>query len=223
MSYDDIIENVSGAVKGFLEWTSESIKSIVQRFKDKKLAFIQDEETIRIVREQYSSGELNFYKIYLSDEEDILFLVKLGLTLRRLESNPERRQNLRSKILKKYDINGLHVAQFVANGLLNRYIGILIDNLVSVDDFKRKVIDTLKSIEKYVLFVKAPDSDRLIIQTAKTKVFANEPTIFIVSGMSIAAEMVRRCERQLTTLFHNYELERISSSSMENLFYKRKV
>ena len=54
----DPIESASkGAMKGALEWTSEFVKEVVKKLKDKKLAFIQDEETIRIVKEQYNSGE----------------------------------------------------------------------------------------------------------------------------------------------------------------------
>lgn len=154
MSYEDPIESIaSGTVKGFLEWSAESIRSLVQKFKEGKLAFIQDEETINLVKEQFNSGELNFYKIYINDKE-VLFLVKIGLTLRKLETNLERKQNLRNKILKKYEVRGLHIAQFVENGILNRYIGILIDNLTSIEDFKIKILDILNNLEKHVLFVK---------------------------------------------------------------------
>ncbi len=55
MSSDEIIE---GAVKGILDWSLDQIKSFATKLKDKKLAFIQDEKTIGIVKEQYRSGEL---------------------------------------------------------------------------------------------------------------------------------------------------------------------
>ena len=139
MSSEDPVESLaSGAAKGTLEWTSEFIKSLTLKFKDRKLAFIQDSETIQTVKEQYNSGELNFYKVYIRDKE-LLFLVKLGLTLRSLEKNDEKRQNLRNKIFKRYELFGLHIAQFVENGILNRYAAILLDNLKSVDDLKKKI------------------------------------------------------------------------------------
>jgi FixJ family two-component response regulator len=129
MSSEDII---AGATKGALDWSVEFIKSLVEKFKDRKIAFIEDEETIKIVKEQYNSGELNFYKAYIQDKE-LLFIVKLGLTLRRMESDSQRRNNLRDKIFRKYEIRGLRIAQFVENGILNRYIGILIDNLFNLN------------------------------------------------------------------------------------------
>ncbi len=222
MSYDPVEEATSGAVKGVLDWTEDKIKAFVEKFKNRQLAFIQDQETIKLVKEQYISGELNFYKIYIEDKK-LLFLVKLGLTLRKLENNRDRKQNLRNKIFQKYEINGLHIAQFAENGILNRYIGILISDLKSIEDFKRKITNILENIEKYVLFVKNDDNERTVIQIAKTKVFANSPDIFIVSGISHAAEIVRKCEIVITPLFTDYTLERVSSGEKENLFYKRAI
>ena len=94
MSFDDPIENASsGAVKGFLDWTLDQIKSLVLKLKDKKLAFIQDIATIDIAKESYNSGERKFYNKYLHKNE-FLFLISMGLTLRKLENDKERMTNL---------------------------------------------------------------------------------------------------------------------------------
>ena len=222
MSYDPVESAASGTVKGALDWTEEKVKTFIEKFRNRQLVFIQDQETIKLVKEQYNSGELNIYKIYIEDKK-LLFLVKLGLTLRKLGNNRSRKQNLRDKIFQKYDTTGLHVAQFAENGILNRYISILIDNLTSIEDFKRRIKKTLEDIDKYVIFVKADDTERFIVDIARTKVFANTPSIFIVSGMSHAAEIVRKCELVLTPLFKDYTLEKVSSGEKENLFYKRAI
>ncbi|MFH1365472.1 MAG: hypothetical protein ABIH28_02735, partial [archaeon] len=141
MSSEDFVSDIAeGTTKGILDWSEKKIDAFIQKFKDKKLAFIQDNETIQIVKEQFNSGELNFYKNYIENKE-LLFMVKLGLTLRKLEGNVDRRQNLRKKIFNKYEIKGLHIAQFVENGILNRYTAILIDNLLSIEDLKKKIED----------------------------------------------------------------------------------
>lgn len=223
MFSDNPISDIAeGTTKGILDWSSEKIKIFIQKFKDKKLAFIQDNETIQIVKEQFNSGELNFYKNYIEDKE-ILFLVKLGLTLRKLEGNTSRKQNLRTKIFDRYEINGLHIAQFVENGILNRYTAILIDDLISIEDLKKKIESTLKNIEKHVLFVKMSDSERNVIENSRTIVFANSPNIFIISGISSAAEIIRKGEPTITQLFTDYNLEKISSGYKETLFYKRSL
>ena len=53
-----------------------------------------------------------FYSKYIKDKE-ILFLVKIGLTLRKLENDKERQHNLRDKIFRKFKVEGLHIAEFV--------------------------------------------------------------------------------------------------------------
>lgn len=148
-------------------------------------------------------------------------MAKLGLTLRKLEEDKERKSNLRGKIFKKYELRGLHIVQFVENGILNRYTAILIDNLSSIEDLKKKIAETLNDIEKYVLFVQTKDDERGVIESVRTKVFANSPSIFIVSGIYPASQIVRKCEENITKLLKDYELEKISSGYKENLFYKR--
>ena len=221
--YSDVIDDAAaGAIKGFLNWSVEQIKSYIQKLKDKNLAFIQDEKTIKRVKELYTSGELAIYKEYIEDKE-ILFLLQIGLTLKRLEQEKEvdRRFNLRTKILNKHGVKALHIAQFVENGILNRYIGILIDNVISLDKFKEDITNVLENIEKYVLFVQANDKERIVIQSALSIVSNNLPSIFIVSDISSAASVVRNCEARLVELLKDYELEKMSSGKKENLFFKR--
>lgn len=224
MSYDPIESASKGAIEGVLKWGEEFIKKLASKFKNRKLAFIQDEKTIQRVKEQYNSGELSFYKEYIEDKE-MLFLLKMGLTLRSLEKEKEevRKMNLRDKIFNKYEVKGLHIAQFVENGILNRYIGILIDDIVSVKKFKKDIIDILKNIENHVLFVKKDDSERNVIKEITTKVISHVPMIFIVSGISSAARIVRNCEERLKELLPNYTLEKMSSGERESLFFKRTI
>ena len=222
MSYDPIESASKGVMEGFLNWGEDLIKKLASKFRDKKLAFIQDEKTIKRVKEQYNSGELSFYKEYIEDKE-MLFLLKMGLTLRSLERDKEeeRKQDLRTKIFNKYNVKGLHIAQFVENGILNRYIGILIDDIVSIDKFKKDIINILENIEKHVLFVKSNDKDRNLIKQVMTITSSNLSMIFIISGISYAAEIIRSCENRLKELLIDYELEKISSGEKENLFFKR--
>ena len=222
MSYDPIESASKGATEGFLNWGKDLIKKLASKFKDRKLAFIQDENTIKRVKEQYKSGELAIYKEYIANKE-ILFLLQMGLTLRSLEkeNEEERKRNLRTKILNRYNIKGLHIAQFVENGILNRYIGILIDNIISIDKFKKDIMNILENIEKHVLFVQTKDKERNVIQQTLTIIHSHSPMIFILSGISSAAEIVKTCEIKLKEMLKEYDLEKISSSQKENLFFKR--
>jgi len=107
----NMIKKVSeGAMAGALGWTKEQIKDYVDKFNKKELAFIQNQETIDIVKQQYNSGESKFYEAYVKDKS-MRIIIRLGLTLRKITSNSEKRDNLRLKIRQKYEIKGLHIAQ----------------------------------------------------------------------------------------------------------------
>lgn len=150
----------------------------------------------------------------------------MGLVLRKLENKGERekKQNLREDIMKKYEIRGLHVAQFVENGLLNRYIGILLDDIDSIEKFKEKINEIIDNIEKYALFVKGTDSERNVLHSCLTITSSNLSMIFIVSGIGSAAEIVRKSEERIKELLkENYDLEKMSKGENENLFFKRTI
>lgn len=223
MSSEPLEEISKGVTKGALEWTSDFIKQLAKKFQENKLKFIRDKENIEIAKEQYNSGELQIYKSYIEDKTKLMIL-RMGLVLRRLESRgeKERKQTLREDIMKKYEIKGLHVAQFVENGILNRYIGILLDDIGSIEKFKERINEIIENIEKYVIFVKGTDNSRLILESCLRITTTNLSMIFIVSGIGSAAEIVREIEKRLLELLkENYELEKMSKGDKETLFFKR--
>jgi len=211
-----------GVIKGALEWGESFIKNLANRFKENEVRFIEDKNTLEIAKEQYNSGELQIYKHYIDDKNKLMIL-RMGLVLRKLErlGERDRKQKLREDIMKKYEIKGLHIAQFVENGVLNRYIGILLDDISSIEKFKDRINEIINNIEKYVLFVKTGDSERFVLESCLRITTSNLSMIFIVSGMSSAAEIIRKIERRLTELLKDYELERMSKGDNENLFFKR--
>ncbi|MBT4376521.1 hypothetical protein HOD29_04055 [archaeon] len=219
----DPIESVAkGVAKGILELGSNKIKELVKKFKERKISFVKDKENLKLVREQYNSGELQIYKNYLENKEKIMIL-RMGLILRKLEVSGERnrKQKLREDIMKKYKVKGLHIAQFVENGVLNRYIGILLDDIESIENFKEKINDIIENIEKYVIFVKSSDTERFILEQSLRITADNLSMIFIISGIGSAAELIKSLEEKLTALLKNYELEKMSKGDKENLFFKR--
>lgn len=223
MSSDGPISDAAkGATKAFLEWSTEKITLFVRKLRDKKLIFIQDKRTIEIVKEQYDSGESKFYQKYIKNKEHLLN-VRLGLTLRKLEGDEERLHNLRDKIFKKYKVEGLHIAEFVQNGILNRCIGIFIQELVSLEDFERKIEEILKNIEKYAIFVLAINKVPDIIKKVDTLITAHSPPIFVVAGVKSAAKVVQESIDKLKIILKDYDFEGVSSGEKEILFFKRKI
>lgn len=224
MSYDPIESALKGATEGFLKWGEEFVKKLASKFKDRKLAFIQDEKTIKLVKEQYNSGELSFYNKYVEDKE-MLFLLKMGLTLRSLEKDKDekRKMNLRDKIFNKYEVKGLHIAQFVENGILNRYIPILLELIESINDLENQIEEVLKNIESHSLFVRFEDRLGEIIRKSINITDSHKPRIFVISGEGICATIIRDNFEKIAESLKDYSCERISTLDRECLFFKRKI
>ncbi len=222
MSSDNPISDAAeGVTKGLLEWSAEKISLFVKKLHEKKLAFIQDRKTIELVKEHYNSGEVQFYNRYIKDKE-LLLLIKIGLTLRKLENDEERRQNLRDKIFRKYKTEGLHIAEFVENGALNKYIGILLEELTSIGEFEKEVGNVLKNIDKHAIFVKGDNRGENIIKRAMT-LSAHSPPVIIIAGVKSAAGVVKEIVDPLKNSLEDYHFERFSSGDKEILFFKKEL
>lgn len=221
-SEDPIASATEGVTKGILDWTTDKVNDFIKKFRNKELAFIQDTKTIELVREQYNSGESKFYNLHIKDK-NLLLLVKLGLVLRKIENDSERQKNLREKIFRKYKIEGLHIAEFVQNGILNRYLGLLIEEITSIENLQNHIEDILRNIEKYTLFVQGTSNKFEMIKKVNAIVLSHSPCIYIISGFGNAAKLVSETTDLLKDVMKDYDFERFSSGEKEILFFKRKL
>jgi hypothetical protein len=110
--------------------------------------------------------------------------VQIGLTLRGYTKNNDREniEKLRTKTVKKYFVEGLHVAEFVSNNILSKYIASLIDNTFSVEDISSKVTEVLNGIERNVIFVTRDTSIQETAETIITRIRTNVPNSFILAS-----------------------------------------
>lgn len=76
---------VREVTKGFLDWTEEKVKAFIQKFRDRKLVFVEDIETINTAKEQRTTPE---WKLFIDNVKDgtLRILFQMGLTLRKLEN-----------------------------------------------------------------------------------------------------------------------------------------
>ena len=223
MSSDNFIsDSTEGVTKGALDWTAEKISSLVREFRERKLAFIRDPKTIEVVKQEYRSGESKFYQKYIKKRE-LLFLVRIGLGLRKLEDNEPKLQNFRDKIFRKYKVKGLHIAEFVQAGILNRYLGLILEDLSSVEELEKEIEEILGNIERHTLFVKSIESPFEIIKKSSNIVDSHTPRIFIIFGIKSSANIVRSVKEKMKQLMKDYEFEEVSGGDREILFFKRKL
>lgn len=115
---------IRSAVAGFMDWTEDKVRQLVTKFKTKDIAFIKDVEIINIAKEQRTKSEWVLFKQYIKDK-DLRIIFQMGLTLRKLDEQnmqPEI-EDLKRRIIEKYDTKGLHTAQIVQNGVFSKYVG----------------------------------------------------------------------------------------------------
>lgn len=196
-----------GVTKGTLDYVEEKIKTLARKFLDRKLIFINRQETVDLVKEQLKSGEWSLCKQYIKNKE-LRLLVQLGLALRKLERDPPKLHDLKDKIVMKYKTRGLHTAELVQNKILGEFIGNIANRVSSVSEIVEKVESLLLNVEKYVIFVKSNDDVKKRVQEVVIKIQANNPDVLILfsskSAMHICMQMKKSLEK---TLRVDYSIE----------------
>ncbi|MFQ5620436.1 MAG: hypothetical protein ACE5FT_01175 [Candidatus Nanoarchaeia archaeon] len=132
----------------------------------------------------------------------------MGLTLRRLEKEGKSLKSLHDKILNKYDIQGLHVAYFVQNGLFSKYVGNILEGAATPKRLTLEIEKLFRNIDNAVIFIRKSD---LIIKKAEeviTKIRVISPKTFIISAChSEAMEKCSKVKDRVMNKISGYESE----------------
>lgn len=132
----------------------------------------------------------------------------MGFSLKHLEKNKAKLENLREKILKKYGPSGLHVAELVKCGIFSRYVHLLIGTSIDEKELEEKIQIILTDIDKYVLFIQAHDNSKTISKKIITKIDANNPkAIIIFSKGKAAMKIAKKSILIVKKNYRDYKLE----------------
>ncbi len=223
---DAISGAVEGAISTGIKLGIEGVKRLIQKFKDRKIIFVQDTETLNQVKEELKSSELKFYKSYVEDG-NLISPMLMGLTLRRLEEKDdlERIEHLRGKILSKFDTDGVHIAHAVQSGIVSRYITYLLEIHSSANIMKKRLLEFLKNIEDYIHFVNALYFD---LKKDKEKIFSriniNSPEVFVISGMGSTVKDTEELIKEIDKLdLKEYYREDYSRKNRRIAFFYRVI
>ncbi len=214
-----------GTTRAFIKLGIEEIKKLAQRFLNKELVFIEDEETINLVKRQFESGEWAFFSNYVKDKQ-LKLLVGMGLALRELEMSDKRDklENLRDKLYFKYKEKGLHIAQFVQCKLLVAYISRLIDKCSSSQEVIEKIEDLLKDLERRVSFIQSTDSADSKYSLILLRLDSNSPTDYLVFVRDSALPIGKSIRKKLNASIeeHGYEMKAEESKTSLILILSKK-
>jgi hypothetical protein len=219
-SKDPIESATKGATEGFLGWTEEKVKQLARWFKDRKIAFVQNPETIEVAKEQRNSSEWGLFRNYVDDER-LHILFQMGLTLRRVEKNKPQCDDLRERILKKYDAEGLHIAQFVQNGLFGKYIGSILDKGLTIDQIECEVKQLFENIEITNTYIQSGDNVEKEAEKIIARIQSHNPKTYIISGSKSATKKCRLVKDTVMRRITGYKEEFYRTEIKEIYFLNR--
>lgn len=203
----DIAEGVTKAV---ISASSNKIKGLAKKFLNNELLFIQDEETIALVKAQLKTQEWSLVRKYIR-EKDYRILIQTGLALRKLDSLNEKRKidNLRSNIFSKYKIEGLHISQFVQCKLMITYVVKIVENCQTIDELTNELEDMLKNLETRVTFIQAGKKAEEIVSQITARLNSNSPNDYLIFGRDSALELGEEIKEALESKIDDlgYEME----------------
>ena len=211
MNSDPVESASKGATKGLLEYSEDKIKSWVRKFLDKNLAFIENEDTIKTVKNQRRKSEFEVFKNYIDDKE-LRILFQLGLSLRQLEKEKKDFIYLQTRINNKYGKEKLHITYFVQNGLFSKYLANVLDKELTIEQTKKEIKDLFENIDKKVIFIKQYDKVDQKIKEIITKIHAHSPDTFIISSVGSAIEICEQIKNGvMESTSSNYLFEEYSA------------
>ncbi|MAG78581.1 hypothetical protein CL616_04425 [archaeon] len=217
---DPISSAAEGATQGFLNWGKEEIKNWITKFKNRDLAFVNDNETIELVKEQRETGEWDLFKQYIKNK-DYRILFQMGLSLRKLEKENKPYEPLKKKILKKYGRKGLQIAHFVQNKLFSRFYANLLERVNSSKQISLEIAEFLENLEKTVVFVSNVDKIETKTSEIIAKIQSGSPETFIISSSGSAKDACDTIKFQVIQKIDNYTYEEYNAPDKKIYFLNR--
>ena len=178
-----------------------SIKELINKFKNKDIKFIGDNETQEKVLKIDKSTEAKFYKNYIQDKE-LRNLLRMGLVLRNLENNENKKlQNLRSKLSKNKD--RLWFCQLVQNGLLKLYLDYLLENSFEINEIEEKINLIYINMEKFCYFINSQENKN-DIKKEIIRLLTNKPEILLISSKNEATKNIKELKEKIIIQWETY-------------------
>jgi hypothetical protein len=153
-------EFAKGVTKGFFEHWEEKLPEWLSRIKNHEIAFLQDKPTYDIAKKESESAEYQLFAQFAPKGwPRILF--KVGLAMRKIESEKESVQMTKDDIVKKFGVSELRIAELAQKGILTQLVAQLTKILGNPTDVKKKLMLFLENAGELVVWVKKSDETRV--------------------------------------------------------------
>jgi len=221
VSDNPISDIAEGQRKAELNWTKEQILGFIKDAKDGKIGIVNEiSSAYQSVKIQRSSSEWGLYSPYIKNP---IFrkLANFGLQLRLCGKNMDRVRFLQGKINKKYGIPGWHIAEFVANKILSKFIVSLIDANKTAQQLTIEVEQILSNIERDVTFIHSNTDVKTEAENIITKLNVLSPDLHILTSKGSMTTKCRNIALMVKENTKNYRPEDFSDNDEYVVFFKK--
>ena len=222
MSKDPLASVIKGLTSAVIDWTEEKVKLFAAQFRDRRVVFVQDSRTIAAVREKRGAPEYDLFSKYVFDET-LRLLFRLGLILRDWEYDVRRRDNLRTKIVGKYGLVGLHIAEFAQNGFFSKYLITIMTRIKNQIDLTHEIEDFFRNMEKTVSFIKETDNVEKKAKEIITRIHSNIPNTYIIFSSVSATSKCSKVKKLVMAEITDYNEELYKTEAKEVYFINKVI
>jgi len=115
----------------------------------------------------------------------------------------------------------LHIAQLVQERIFSELIGDLAPNVKSANDFIISIEEFLNEIEKTCIFIKKDDQTEQVFDKIKTRLYANNPYLFIIFSSGYAVHIGLDLHKKIEENIKEYMIKKIQDKKRLLLFLIR--
>lgn len=221
MSSDPVVEGaVKAATEVTIKWSAEKVKQLAIKFKHRDVAFVEDLSTIQLALKQRKTSEYTLFCENVRDEK-LRIQFQLGLTLRGIETDLEKCQKLRGTIIKKYGKEGLHVAQFVQNGIFAKYYSSFLEMGLTPEQVKQAILNLFEHIDHTNSFIQANDDVSRIVDAIVSRINCYNPQSYSISGLRSVKGKVRDIASTVMKRIDGYSIEAYDTDLRVIIFLNR--
>jgi len=219
---DSVISDaVEGATKGTLSWTKEQISQIIKELKSGKSGIANElSQAIQSVKIQRNSSEWKLYSPYIKDPK-LRKLTNLGLQLRINSKNKTQLEFLREKIREKYELEGLHIAEFVASKILSKFIASIIDVNKTSEQMTSEIEQVLNNVERDVSFIHSETDSNATIKKVIYILNVLSPQLHILSSKGNVNNKCKKMVVSISKEIKGYRVEEYSDEDEYVVFFKK--
>jgi|SRR3990172_2573722 len=176
-------------------WVGKKAAELVAAYRDRKIAFGQDPEKVRVIKATRRTAEFKTFGRFASGRQRVL--LQYGLALRSIADKPEEVETMRHLVFENFESEGLHFAQAVQHGALTVIHQTLLDAGLSEANFDSHMRRVLVDIDGFVFFVQEKMDPKREAAAVLARLRRDSPRVFVIAARGRARETAAKLMKEL--------------------------